>query len=126
MRIVPHTCKFSLQSVLANELKQLDMLQHLSFINISKLLPPYLVAFQRSPKRKVVIDRSVVQILQLLVLLIAPLIDWQQTFRCGLILFTLCNHHKDAINIIAFVGANETSPCSTAGVSRVTASLGQY
>jgi hypothetical protein len=47
-----------------------------------------------------------VQIPQLLVPLIVPLIDGQQIFRCDLILFTPSRYHEEAINIIAVVGAS--------------------
>jgi hypothetical protein len=36
---IPHTRKFGCGSVLANKLEQLNMLQRLSYYNISKLLP---------------------------------------------------------------------------------------
>jgi hypothetical protein len=62
------------------------------------------------------LDLSIVQLLRLLVPLIVPLIDWQQTFRCGLILFTPSRYHDDAINIVAVVGASENRPRPAAGV----------
>jgi hypothetical protein len=54
--------------------------------------------------------RSIVQLLRLLVPFIVTLVDWQQTFRCGLILFTPSRYHDDAINIVAVVGASEDRP----------------
>jgi hypothetical protein len=38
------------------------------------------------------------------------LIDWQQTFRCGLILFTPSKYNEDTISIVAVVGASESRP----------------
>jgi hypothetical protein len=124
----PHKWIFGFQSVLGNTLEQLDILQGLSLTNLSKRLPSYLVAFRRSWTHKMTkatpeLDRSIVQILRLLVPLIVPLIDWQQTFRCGLILFTPSRYQEDAINIVAVVAATETRPRPIAGISRATASL---
>jgi hypothetical protein len=72
--------RFGFQSILANTLEQLDTLQGLSSTNLSKRLPSYLVDFQQPPTLKVMkatpeLDRSIVQILRLLVPLILPLID---------------------------------------------------
>ena len=128
----PQKHKFGLHSVLANKLERLTMLQRLRSTHLSKLLTSYFVNLQRSPTRKVIepllrsFARSVLQVLRLLVLLIAPLSDCPQTFHCGLVLFAPCNRHEDSIKTIAVVGADETSTCSTAGGSRVTASLRRY
>jgi hypothetical protein len=109
-------CKFSFQSVLAKTLEQLDMLQGISSTNISKRLPFYLMVFReswaREPTHKVTpeLDLAIVQILRLLVPLIIPLIDWQQPFPYGFILFILGRHREDAINVIAVVGASENRP----------------
>jgi hypothetical protein len=72
------------------------------------------------------LDQSIIQILQMLVPLIVPFIDWQQTLRCCFILFTPITFHEYAINIVAVVGASETRPRPTACASHMTASLLRY
>jgi hypothetical protein len=58
--------------------------------------------------------------------LIVPLIDPQQTFRYGLILFAPSSYHEDVISIIAVIGASENRTRPTASASYVTASLRRY
>jgi hypothetical protein len=69
---------------------------------------------------------TIVHILQLLVLLIVPLIDWQQTFRYNLILFTPSSYHEDAFSVIAAIEGTENLPRPTMSASYVTASLRRY
>jgi hypothetical protein len=64
--------------------------------------------------------------LQLLVPLIVPLMNWQQTLCRGLILFTPSRYREDAISLIAVVGASGNRPRQTASASYVTASLSRY
>jgi hypothetical protein len=54
------------------------------------------------------------------------MIDRQQTFRYGLILFTPSSYHEDVISIIAVTGASENRTRPTASASYVTASLRRY
>jgi hypothetical protein len=53
--------------------------------------------------------------------LIVPLIDPQQTFRYGLILFAPSSYHEDVISIIAVIGESEDRTRPTASASYVTA-----
>jgi hypothetical protein len=62
----------------------------------------------------------------LIVPFIVPMIDRQQTFRYGLILFPPSSYHEDVISIIAVIGASENRARPTASASYVTASLRRY